>query len=54
MLPIENTILTREGTRVKLVTIFNENGLSNNVGRKRVIISATNIDLIESILFFLV
>lgn len=52
MLPIENTILTRERTRVKLVTIFNENRLSNNVGRKRVIISATNIDLIESILFF--
>jgi hypothetical protein len=52
MLPIENTILTRERTRVKLVTIFNENRLSNNVGRKRVIISATNIDLIESIFFF--
>jgi hypothetical protein len=33
MLPIEKTILTREETRVKLVTIFNENGLSNNIGQ---------------------
>lgn len=34
ILPIEKTILTREETRVKLVTIFNENGLSNNIGQR--------------------